>query len=289
MRGWVQGGFFPPNTLVKSNRKDEWVALATVSALQESPEQQTAKGADETESNPPSSVADRIAALKSQHDAKKEDQPIEPAESTVADRIAALKRQDQAQAEDNSGTIEPPQPVDGSYPVDMSVPYPIDDGDVGPAPYPVDDDGDASGPAAYPVDDIDQGDGYGEPAPYAIDDMDDAADVAPYPVDDSDDIPNVAYPTDSHGDDDYPATDEYPAVALYNTDATEEYGYGVEEEPKKVVKVDKAVVSMRPTNLQTKRPKAVVETATSTLSKQAKENKVDAIDEAVESFFDELE
>ena len=89
MKAWVKAGFFPMTTLVRSSRDQEndFRPLSDVKHLhEEQPETAQPKK--------PSSVQDRIKALKQQQ------QATEP--SSVQDRIAALRKQNMPESEPQS-------------------------------------------------------------------------------------------------------------------------------------------------------------------------------------------
>ena len=244
MQEWFQAGFFPPTTLVKSNRNDSWVPIADVQALQESPAFAPAKETIEDRIaalrnddsvqdrinalKKESSVEERIAALKGQNVLSEENQETT---TSVQDRVAALRassgpeHQVPGDGDPDANVYEPPADAgvpppppppkaDGDYTpqVDDMVPppYPVDD----VAPYPVDDEAgsasypidDEAGPAPYPVDD------ETEPAPYPLDE----AGLAPYPVDNE--ASPAPYPIDE-GEGPAPyAVDESDGIAPYPAD-----------------------------------------------------------------------
>ena len=196
-----------------------------------------------------SSLQDRIAALR-------KNAPPPPAvkpsldessnHTSLRDRIAALRK----------NAPPPPPPPPPAYPVDNDIHY---SDETGPSAYLLGDADDA-GVAAYPIDDNEDSDGAAAyPTPYPMDgddnplgtsdDMNNEDDaVAPYPTDE-------AYP----GGEDlaYPVTDSY----LHEDEGGngvmyDQPPYETSVAPKKSVKVDKALISFIPTNLQTKKRKA---------------------------------
>ena len=250
MQGWFAGGFFPPTTLVKTNRNDKWVPINELQALQqESPQTQqeelvesriaalkTGNGPEgrisalKTPQN--SSVEDRIAALKQQTQNAEEDED-ENAPSAIEQRIAALRAGKTREADDEDadpyGPAPPPPP-----------PGPPDADGGGPPAYPVEDD-----VAAYPVEDAQYPGVEDEMDAQALhypedDDPDETTGVAPhvasedlptYPVDDTSETAypledgdqdvsspmNDAYLVDEGDREDvaYPVTDSYPVTDGY--------------------------------------------------------------------------
>ena len=246
MKGWIDAGYFPSDTLIKTNRKDEWVPIDDVPAFQE--QQQVNPNKDTTEQ----SIEDRIAALRNQNDDHDNDDNDEEGVSLQA-RIAALKGNSQPQEssadqandgkEEEDGiqariaalrgngpaSIQQNQP-NSSMEESGDVPYVMAEGDAdGVAPYPVDvDDEDdiEAGVAPYPVDDNDEE--AGGVAPYQIDE-DDADGVAAYPVDDQDDS-MAAYPVDADDVDvAYPVDEPYPGGEDLAYPVTDAYPVGDED------------------------------------------------------------
>ena len=183
------------------------------------------------------SVDARIAALKAEQ--KDKDTERADVDSSVQDRINALRNDlfFQQEGANASGTVDEPT-EDGqyeeipSYPVDLNV-QDVVQGDNEPPPYyPLPDDmEDVGGDAAvapYPSDlDYPVNDAYPVSDPYPVDDLDAGASypvVAPYPVDEQ---------VDSRAS--RPVEDMSSAPA------------------KKVIKADKEVVGLVPTNLQRRR------------------------------------
>ncbi len=224
------------------------------------------------------SIQDRIAALR-------KNAPPQPAalsqhvkeEGTgnlsLQDRIAALRQ----------NAPPPPPPPPPAYPVGSdnqysvatgASAYPIGDtDDVGASAYPIDNE-DPYGVAAYPTGDEEE-DGM---AAYPLDGTNDQDEAyAPYPTDE-------AYP----GAEDlaYPVTDSYPveedhddlppyAVSDVNPASEENVGPLVPASKTKVVKVDKALVSFVPSNLQNKRKAAEAPGSNEDLKKKKKPTKQD--------------
>jgi len=192
----------------------------------------------------------------------------------VQDRIAALRGDkkfiDKPETTVNSEREQPPPPPP---PLPSSV-HPVnnDADNVGPA-YPVDTD---NGTVAYPVD---NNVGVAMYPAYPVDDEDSAASylVSDYPVDgDVDDEDAVTpYPTGESypGAEDlsYPVTDSYPIENCNNVvSAHEDKSHDISSvyplpeddivtEPKKVVKVNKELVTFIPSNIRNKKRKANVE------------------------------
>ena len=81
MQAWMKAGFFPSNTMVRSNRSDEWVVITNMQLLYA-----TSPVATNTKKPEPISVQDRIAALKVGDNKE---------EMSVQDRIATLKQRQQ--------------------------------------------------------------------------------------------------------------------------------------------------------------------------------------------------
>jgi len=219
----------------------------------------------------------------------------------LQDRIAALRN--------NAPPPPPPPPaaypIDGNkhaedvgpsaYPVDCEndagvAAYPVDDEDsAGVAAYPIDADNYATGVASYPVDGCENEEAgvTGYPVGDGDGDDDDQDGVAAYPVsvsgnDNYDDEGAVApYPTDDPypGGEDlaYPVTDSYPVDDEYD-DVYAPSSYDVSETSavpaKKVVKVDKALVSFIPTNLQNKKRKVKKESDGNTRAVQEQNKKI---------------
>ena len=209
------------------------------------------------------SLQDRIAALRKNappppaataQQYQEQNSEQESGEISIQDRIAALRK---------SAPPPPPPPV--AYPVETdnhhsieaaTLAYPMGDaGDDGVAVYPIDNE-DSSGVAAYPTLYPDEQDGV---TTYPLDEAtDEDAAFAQYPID-------QAYP----GAEDlaYPVTDSYP---VENEDdepppyTVSDFAHPSEgaESPlvaasnRKVVQIDKALVSFVPSNLLSKKRKA---------------------------------
>lgn len=219
-----------------------------------------------------SSLQDRIAAptknappppaaIGQQH----QEQPIldeASNHSILQDRITALRK----------NAPPPPPPPPPAYPVDTDNHY---SNETGPSAYPLGDDDDV-GVAAYPIDDNEDSAGAAAyPTQYPLGD-DDQDGIAAYPLDASDDTNNeddavAPYPTDEAypGAEDlaYPVTDSYPFEDEGGNGAMHEPPpYETSAAPKKSVKVDKALVSFVPTNIQRKKRKAEETKGTSLLT-----------------------
>jgi hypothetical protein len=218
------------------------------------------------ESASSSSLQDRLAALRKAAPLPPsastgpqqpyQDQPSSDGSghSSLQDRIAALRK----------NAPPPPPPPPPAYPVDKDDHYSTDSG---PSAYPLGD-ADDNGVAAYPVDDEESSEVAAYPTPYPVADDE----MAAYPFAANDDADDdgadavASYPTDEAypGAEDlaYPVTDSYPVDGepygipgdIHSSEGTEEpYAAAA---PKKTVKVDKALVSFVPTNLQSKKRKA---------------------------------
>lgn len=95
MREWMNAGFFPPSTMVKTSRKETWLLVGEVQALEELP-------APSASANEPS-VSDRIAALKGENSMQDRIAALK-GETSMQDRIAALKGHVEADGEqDDTG------------------------------------------------------------------------------------------------------------------------------------------------------------------------------------------
>eukprot|EP00536_Pseudo-nitzschia_multiseries_P008518 jgi/Psemu1/20586/gm1.20586_g len=231
---------------------------------------------DGTSSDP--SIQARIAAMKADLAGSVSSKPKDEltndddiiANDSIQDRIAALR----------NNAPPPPPPPPPAYPVNDSEhenhsgpsAYPLDDDAyAGVASYPVDDDV-SPGVSSYPVD-IDNYDSVAASYPvnmYEDDEYgmvenpvgnDGEEGVPTYPVNENDDDENAVapYPTDYPGAADlaYPVTDAYP-VDDHNDGydpSSHDSSQNLVALAKKVVKVDKALVSFVPTNLQNKKRK----------------------------------
>jgi hypothetical protein len=165
--------------------------------------------------------------------------------------------------------------------------YPVDDNDE-VAAYPAYDNDEVAAYPAYPVDDEDnvasypvsEHQGGGTDYPMGYDDEEEDAAVAPYPTDE---------PYPGAEDLTYPVTDSYPIESDNNVDGAHHEDpssyaisgviYPPSEDmavrgPKKVVKVDKELVTFVPSNLQNKKRKANVEPINLPVPKDAKHKKI---------------
>jgi hypothetical protein len=279
MQSWFAAGFFPPTTMVKTNRNDAWIPVGDLPALQpESKNDSTLEesgGVDDEEANndlqsriaalkKEMTVEERIAALKQQNQVS--DNPSDEQSSAIQDRIAALRAAHRPDTNDdtNDTSLPPPPP-----PTRQELPheYPVDEDD---PPYPINDNNNTSPPPSYPLDEHDMapyptGD---EPPPYPVDDEDNDA----YPVDDSYPISDsYPLPEDDSGEGAYPVTEAYPVIDEYPESGVDDNNYEyptpsvqdddapvyplppaptqADQQQKKVVKVDKDVVAFMPSNL----------------------------------------
>jgi len=252
MAAWVSGGFFPADTMVKTNRNETWIPIGDLPALQDT----------DPKPNEKDLVQDRIAALKN-------------STSSVEDRIAALKAQSRpSYGDDDDKSIEDPQ----ASRVDLPEPYIVDDNEIAypsvnsesPPPYPIDDDYDDDDGVPPPSEDDEGGDDR-----IAVSQYPGKGDELPaYPIDEDVDYPvDTTYPSEE-GDDDlplYPVTEAYGAVDEYPVDEDDDIDPSsrhTEDEPvapilpmpvrpKKVVKVDKALLTFTPSNLQNRKRKMI--------------------------------
>lgn len=234
---------------------------------------------DQTDESENSSLQDRIAALRKNAPIpapQNEDIDYEHNSVAVQERIASLRRNAPLPANheqitgETSGDMSvqeriaalrknappPPPPPPPAYHVNTSNNY---SDEPGPSAYPLDD----TGVAAYPIDDEEDASGVvAYPASYPLDE----AGVAAYPLGDADDVDDAVAP--------YPTDEAYPGAEDLEYPVTEAYGaveesYGSSNAPypsegvaspnvgaQKVVKVDKALVSFVPTNIQNKKRRA---------------------------------
>jgi hypothetical protein len=275
MLAWVAACFFPPSTLVKTNRNETWIPIADLPALRtDNPKPNQEDSVDDRIAalKDTSSVADRIAALS----AKSRDSEHDNDEESVGvlERIAVLRAAEQHDSTEAPAPPQEPSQDPPPYVVDVAaMPYPIVDSEVPPR-YPMVDEYDDV-PPPYPVDD----------------DVDDAPAIARYSAEDEE-LPaypvdeDVTYPTETtyplpEGDDyapHYPVSEPYHGVDegpggddgdFYQIGSPEGgapmYPMPVPEakEPVKVVKVDKDLLAFMPSHLQSrKRKTATGQTAT---------------------------
>ena len=262
---WMAASFFPPTTMVKTNRNDAWIPIDDLPALKiecPAPAQKDSVEDRVAALKHADSVEDRIAALRAESGAPKKSDRNEEAPGLRDDlrNVPALP----PPPELSQGP--PPYDVDNKLGTDTSV------NSDGPPPYPtVDDYGD--GQALYS--DEDDGDNGAAIAPYPQ--MDE--ELPAYPVDE-----DLAYPTDmaypiAEGDDDddaacYPVTEPYHALDQPQGDdgggtlppSGPLDGDGVapmfpvhvpaSAEPIKIVKVDKELLTLLPSHLQSRKRKA---------------------------------
>lgn len=282
MQGWFAAGFFPPSTMVKTNRNETWTLITNLIALR--PESSISKQEESVEDRvaslkPNDSLENRIAALKGQSaiearitalkgkpsiEKLEEESDKEP--SSVQDRIAALRTtsQQSTQADETSPPppVPPPPPPAYSVQEEDEVPaYPIDDIDDS-SPYEVNNDADVP---AYPVNAEDDN-GPSVAPPYPIED-----EVVSYPIDeDSAYLTDTMYPVpDDEDETAYPVTEVYPVVDTYPSGEINDAEVPIAsdeapiyplpgpalEAPKKVVKVDESLVAFLPSHLQSRKRK----------------------------------
>ena len=264
MLAWMAASFFPPTTMVKTNRNETWIPMEDLPALK-------TEGPAPTQKD---SVEDRVAALKHV--------------SSVEDRIAALRAESCAPNGDKNEEVHGVPHDSSSIPTLPPPPELSED----PSPYVVDNNVGAytsvnsDSPPLYPmVDDYsddaqppnsDEDDGGNGPAIAQYPVMD--GELPEYPVDE-----DVAYPTDTaypipEGEDDalcYPVTEPYYALDQPHGDGEGDFpqsgafdGDGVapiyptrvpeSAEPLKIVKVDKELLTFMPSHLQSRKRKAAV-------------------------------
>ena len=221
------------------------------------------------------SIQDRIAALRKNAPPP----PVAPSQQNTEEGTSNLSLQDRIAAL-RQNAPPPPPPPPPAYPVDSENQYSIG---AGVSAYPVQDADDA-GASAYPIDNEDP---YGVAA-YPTGDEDG---VAAYPVDEphEEDEAYAPYPTGEAypGAEDlaYPVVDSYPveddnddlppyAVSDVKPASEGNVGPSVPASKTKVVKVDKALVSFVPSNLQKKR-KAEAPGSNEDLKKKKKSTKQD--------------
>lgn len=270
MVAWFAAGFFPPLTMAKTNRNETWIPIATLPALK--PEDPTPKREESVENDiaalkQVSSVEDRIAALKADSGARavaNDDELLR-----ARNRIAGVQTAVQC---DPTDVGPPPPPLERSP---DSSPYPVVDNEV--FAYPM---VDPDVPPPYP-----RMDAYGlePPSPSIDDDSGDAPAVAQYPGEDME-LPaypvddDIAYPADTaypvHDGEEqdafYPVVDSYPVIEKYseggagNTPRSAQpegsspvYPAPVpgNNEPKKIIKVDKELIAFMPSHLQSRKRK----------------------------------
>jgi hypothetical protein len=288
MKQWIQAGFFPSTTKVRSSDDEPWKAIIKHSVFQtilpESLQQQAAQ-----ESQRKSSVQDRIASLRQQSeepvqiatyigvksDEREEkgnyeedvEEHAEDDDNSVQQRIAALRDESRQKATVNEASDdESDTSVQRRIAALRSA---MRDGSNNEQAIPSPDTGESTAELQpmYPIDSYtehvsneDKMDDSGPPPAYPVDDyITNGSDEVPpaYPIDALDEtVPSYPLDLDYAATGVYPVTDAYPST--YAIDAPAEAMGKPElpeamERPKKVAKVDKDLVAFMPSHLQKKK------------------------------------
>jgi hypothetical protein len=224
IQAWMKAGFFPSNTMVRSNRSDEWVVITSMSLLYATPPVST-----NTKKPEPISVQDRIAALKGGENKeemsvqdriaalKQRQKESEAANDNVQDRIAAL-RNGQQEDEETESVIQDRIAALRKHHQEKDVSESAVQDRIAAKKRGREDDAYPDVEGQYPVEDS-----YApQPPPYPTEDIESGPMPPPYPLDDDDPMATAPYPTDEEAmpppPPPYPTNGEQMGAAPYPVD-----------------------------------------------------------------------